>query len=120
VKGVNPGTATITYSIGPCTSTQTITVNPLPAGISSPQGTYSINELKMYPNPATRAITIETQVAGTFIIYSLEGKDIQQYVVKQGKTKLNLTDKLATGVYLCKFTGNNGVINMARLVYTSD
>jgi len=77
----------------------------------------TVTEFNVYPNPTNGTLNVQTPLGGTFCLYTLEGKELQHYIIAEGTTALNLPNGLATGIYLCKFTDSKGNMNMVRLVY---
>jgi hypothetical protein len=69
------------------------------------------------PNPTTGAINLTTDVAGKVVIYTIDGKELQQYEAKEGATSIALPAGLASGVYMLRFNGADGSSKMVRLVY---
>lgn len=76
--------------------------------------------LKLYPNPARGSVTLETQRAGTLFVFTLEGKEVLQYVAKAGATTLDLPRGLAAGMYICKFAALDGSVSMVRIVHEAE
>ncbi len=80
------------------------------------QGSTSIADLweggviKMYPNPTHNQLQIEVSENETLTLqlFDLQGKLLQRQLIHQGQTTLNLSS-LATGVYLVRLTGEQGV-----------
>jgi uncharacterized protein YjdB len=116
VTGVNLGNTTITYSNGTCSATREVTVNCFarPAAPAVPD--VAQTSFNLFPNPTTGNLTLATSVAGTATMYTLDGKEVQQYDVQAGNNNLTLPYNLASGVYMCRFVGNDGSSQMARLV----
>jgi hypothetical protein len=69
------------------------------------------------PNPTTGAINLTTYVAGKVVIYTIDGKQLQEYEAKAGTTSITLPAGLASGVYMLRFNGADGSSRMVRLVY---
>ena len=69
------------------------------------------------PNPTSGVFTVQTTNAGTFTVYSVEGKEIRHYNIKTGTATLSLPSGLAAGVYMCRFNNDNGNTAIIRLVY---
>jgi myo-inositol-hexaphosphate 3-phosphohydrolase len=118
VTGNNVGTANITYSrAAGCISVTVVTVN----GCARPgmtEGTDGDNSVfTVSPNPTTGAINLTTDIAGKVVIYTIDGKQLQQYEAIAGTTAITLPWGLASGVYLLRFNGADGSSKMVRLVY---
>jgi hypothetical protein len=69
------------------------------------------------PNPTTGAINLTTNVAGKVVIYTIDGKELQQYEAKAGTTSISLPSGIASGVYMLRFYGVDGSSRMVRLVF---
>jgi hypothetical protein len=71
----------------------------------------------VYPNPTTGSLTIKGTVTGVFTIYTIDGKQVAQYSVNSATTSLSLQSNLAAGIYMCRFTGDDGSTQTVRLIY---
>jgi hypothetical protein len=69
------------------------------------------------PNPTTGAINLTTDIAGKVVIYTIDGKQLQEYEAKAGTTSISLPSGIASGVYILRFNGVDGSSKMVRLVY---
>jgi hypothetical protein len=69
------------------------------------------------PNPTTGAINLTTDVAGKVVIYTIDGKQLQQYEAIAGTIAITLPSGIASGVYMLRFNGEDGSSKMVRLVY---
>ncbi|MES2701288.1 MAG: Ig-like domain-containing protein [Bacteroidota bacterium] len=118
VNGVAAGNATITYILGTgCFTTQAVTVDACSRPAAPTATVAASNGIRLYPNPTTGAITIETAAAGTMQLYSLDGKLVTTYTVSPGATPLTLPSGLAAAVYMCRWSDNSGNTTIVRLVY---
>jgi hypothetical protein len=123
LAGLTPGTTTITYTAAPsCSRTAVVTVNSCSraAGSSTTGIDGNVGEViavTAYPNPTSGTFTVEAHGAGTFHIYTLEGKELAKYDVMQGKTTITLAREIAAGIYMCRYSGSDGSTVMVRLVY---
>lgn len=64
--------------------------------------------VKLYPNPATTQIMIETASNGTVMLYNLNGVKVMQEEVYSGTTIINING-LTPGVYICNVITENGI-----------
>jgi hypothetical protein len=72
----------------------------------------------VFPNPAAGNITVQSSSPGKFVLFTLLGQQVQSYSVLNGQTDLQLPNSLAAGIYLCKFTPDEGgITTQVRLVY---
>ena len=118
VTGISAGVATITYRLTTtgCFVTRDMTVfTPRPG--SPDQGVTEPMAISIYPNPSNGALTIETPEAGTFVVYSIDAKEVARYEVLAGVSAVSLPNTIAAGVYMCRFTGADGNAAIVRLVY---
>jgi hypothetical protein len=81
------------------------------------QLTESSTKFSVYPNPTSGALTIEAPVTGVFTVYTIDGRQVQQYTITEATTKVALPNNLASGIYMCRFNGDDGSTTMVRLVY---
>jgi hypothetical protein len=123
VTGVAPGTATIRYIVSNICSTDTATkvvavksAADCATSVDPVRGK-SVAVIRLFPNPTNGVLSIETSVAGTLSIFSLDGKAIASYNVNAATTALSLPNKIAGGIYMCRFIGNDGASEIVRLVY---
>ncbi|MES2703711.1 MAG: Ig-like domain-containing protein [Bacteroidota bacterium] len=122
VSAVGAGNANITYTVtlGSCTARATHTVNVTaarPGGSTTATDAAATATISVFPNPTTGSFTVQTDEAGIFHLFTIDGKSITQYEVNIGSTTVALPQDLAAGVYMCRFNGNNGSTVMVRLVY---
>jgi uncharacterized protein YjdB len=121
VTGVAVGTSAISYTAtntcGSSVVSRVVTVNSC-ARPGMTEGTDGDNSVfTVSPNPTTGAINLTTDVAGKVVIYTIDGKQLQQYEAIAGTTAITLPSGLASGVYLLRFNGADGSSRMVRLVY---
>jgi uncharacterized protein YjdB len=116
--GVSAGTTTVTYTIPStgCFSTTEVTVASARPGqeitVNGDQKKFNI-----YPNPNQGVLNVETSENGTFAVFTIDGRQVANYEITETATTLSLPNDLASGVYMCKFTGADGSTEMVRLVY---
>ncbi|MES2702683.1 MAG: Ig-like domain-containing protein [Bacteroidota bacterium] len=119
VSAVSAGTATISYSVtlGACTAraTQLISItSPRPGGAVAAS---AASNLQLYPNPTTGEFTVVADEAGTLQVYTIDGREVTQFVIASGINPLSLPKELAAGVYMCRYNSENGNTVMIRLVH---
>lgn len=80
---------------------------------------YTSNEIKMYPNPASKQVTIElpqnTNTNYQLQIADLAGKIVLQQKINTTTAQVNLS-KLTAGIYLVTITDNKGNKEVKKLV----
>jgi uncharacterized protein YjdB len=121
IMGNSTGAVTISYTNAPgCTRTLAVTVsscsraaNTTTTGIAETDGM----DVAVYPNPTSSKFSLHAPENGEFFIYSLDGKEIAKYNITERNTAISMPETLATGVYMCRFSGNSGTSVMIRLVY---
>jgi hypothetical protein len=75
-----------------------------------------VNEdVKIYPNPSTGLINIDSPADGAMHLFSITGKKLSSYSIKKGINELNLESN-DTGIYLLKIKLDSGVIFTKKLV----
>jgi uncharacterized protein YjdB len=117
VTGVAAGSATITYSVtGACTNTAThaITVAAGRDGGNAPVENVSVD---LYPNPTTGTFTVTASQQGTLRIFTLDGRELANHNVAAGATTLSMPSGAASGIYMCRFTTEDGSNVVFRLVF---
>jgi Zn-dependent metalloprotease/uncharacterized protein YjdB len=116
VSGLTAGTTNISYTISAtgCARSVVVTVD----ACSRPMGNETATDasFQLYPNPTTGAFTLETSEAGTFTIFTLDGKEVSTHIIAQGINSLGLPHDFAAGIYMCRFSGANGQTTIIRLV----
>lgn len=116
MNGIAAGNAIITYRVTAtqCYVTGNATVTS-PGGRSATLG--DAVKVLIYPNPTNGRLSIETATEGVFTIYTLDGKQLEQYKTEAPATHINLPGNLAAGVYMCRFEGTDGNTQIVRIVY---
>ncbi len=74
------------------------------------------NSFKMYPNPTSGTLTLESAKGGEAVLYNLLGVVVWQQTVST-KEMVQLPRSLAAGAYLLRFKGTDGNAFQNRLVY---
>jgi uncharacterized protein YjdB len=119
VTGVNEGTTTIMYQLmNGCYSTTEISVTT-PAGRQSAAAAqqHGSRLFSIAPNPTSGILTITANVTGVLAVYSMDGRMVSETLISGTAAQVVLPSHLANGMYICKFTGNDGRSDMVRLVY---
>jgi uncharacterized protein YjdB len=117
VTGMSTGTSNITYMMPTgCFVTRTMNVAAA-RGVEGEVSSAAISEVRIYPNPTTGTFSIATNISGVTSMYTIDGKELQQYEVKAGTTDITLPAGLTNGVYMLRFNGADGSSKMVRLIY---
>ena len=64
------------------------------------------NKFKVYPNPATNFITIESTLDGNYNLVSILGKTIAKGTLRQGGNTIDLSN-FNKGIYLLNVSSNS-------------
>jgi uncharacterized protein YjdB len=118
--GNSSGAVTLSYTNAPsCTRTMTVNVGAC-RGVNNATGIEGNNDKNasatLYPNPTSGKITVTAISAGILYLYTLEGREVSKFDVRKGETQISLPDNLATGIYMCRYNGENGNTVMVRLI----
>ena len=120
VTGISAGTMTISYVITTtgCRSLKAMTVNPTPLakGVGETVNVGSI-KFAVYPNPTKGTLTVETSTAGTFRIFTIDSKLLGTYPIETPSSTIQLPSDLASGIYMCQFSREDGTMETVRLIY---
>jgi uncharacterized protein YjdB len=120
VTGISAGTMSISYTIitTGCRSIKAMTVNPTPLakGVGATENGGSI-KFAVYPNPTQGTLTVETSVAGTFRIFTIDSKLLGTYRIETPSSTIQLPANLASGIYMCQFSREDGTMETVRLIY---
>jgi len=118
VNGVAGGTATISYTLSNgCSKTAAVTVVAGRPGRSVTENAELVNEFRMYPNPTSGMLTVEAQSAGTFVLYTFDGKMVQEFKLEAAANSISLPSNLAAGMYMCQFMFEDGTSRTEKLMY---
>lgn len=121
VSAVSAGTTTISYTVtlGSCTAraTQVISVAAARPGGSTATGNVAGQvQIDIFPNPTTGTFSVKSDEAGTFTVFTIDGKEVMTYDVTPGITEVVLPGHTAAGVYMCRFNGSKGASSAIRLI----
>jgi hypothetical protein len=118
VSAIGVGTTTITYTlpVTGCfrTRIQTVVAGRPYAGGSSTDG---VGTTRIFPTPTTGMLTVEAVVNGVFKIMTVDGRIVAQYPIVKASTTITLPKDLAAGMYMCRFEGEDGLVETAKVVY---
>ena len=75
-------------------------------------------DFSIFPNPTFGNFTVKATSAGTLTIYTLLGQQLANYNVNAGQTEMQLSDRLAAGMYMGVYRPADGGRTIeVRLVY---
>jgi uncharacterized protein YjdB len=115
VTGVLSGTTTISYRLANgCAATREITV--ISSRPTTPTDEIAIHTWSMYPNPTNGALTIESGIGGTMSVFTVDGRQVATFSLQAGTSHIDLPKELASGTYLCRFTGADGTTTINRII----
>jgi len=86
--------------------------NPLayvPVGVDE----LSLDEVKVYPNPARNTLYIENVDYGTAVIYNVTGQLMGEYQINNQVNSINVSS-FNNGLYIIKIVGNNNEITSTK------
>ena len=90
-----PGTTVISYTVQNNCGTAVTTTN------------VTVEEEKypfiVYPNPTRGHFILQTPVPGVFVIFTEDGKLLQQWTVEKGRNALTINREVASATYMCRF-----------------
>ena len=110
VTGLTAGTATISYTIGVCSVTTTVTIDAAPCNTGVSTTTTASTTPELFPNPATDELTIKT--AGNYSSFTITngmGQVVAQQQIATKETTLNV-NTLAPALYYITFKGEQGTL----------
>lgn len=116
IAGVASGVADVRYIFSNgCSSSKTVNVV---GAKSAPLAEASdVADFKLYPNPTNGTITIESSYAGSFSVYTFDGKKVSDYQFSANSSSVTLPAGLATGMYICQFVFENNSSKTVKLYY---
>jgi uncharacterized protein YjdB len=121
VTGVASGNVVISYIVSNSCSADTVTktvfVKPAAACLTRTEIVTTSNGFNLYPNPAHDVVTVTSETAGTLHIFSLDGRLVQSVQISTGDHHISLQREMASGTYLCRFSGVDGSVSVIRFVY---
>lgn len=117
VGGVSIGTAIISYTSTGCVSTSPIEIMPASSLKPIRNEEVVLNVFKVFPNPNHGALSVTTNVDGSLMITSIDGRQVHFQALVAGTTDITLPASLAAGVYVCRFVATDGLEQSARLIF---
>jgi CubicO group peptidase (beta-lactamase class C family) len=67
-------------------------------------------DIRIYPNPTSGLITVNTPVNGTAILCDMQGRVVYECSLRRGENQEQLPSSLAQGMYLMRITDSNRTI----------
>jgi hypothetical protein len=119
VTGIASAAATISYTKtnGVCMVAATKVLTITASRQSGSFNTEMPAMLTVLPNPNSGSFIVNAPLSGTFVIYTVEGKELQQNSINEGANPVQLPAGLAAGMYVCRFSGSDGSTTLVRIVY---
>jgi hypothetical protein len=116
VAAVATGVADLYYTLpNGCSRSKTVSI--VGAKSADLTETTGVAEFKLYPNPTSGTITIESSYAGSFTVYTFDGKKVSDYQFSANSSSVTLPAGLATGMYICQFVFENNSTKTVKLYY---
>jgi hypothetical protein len=117
VTGMSIGTTNITYMMSTgCFATRAMNIAAA-RGTNETVKEKAVIDLKLYPNPTTGIFNVTTSIAGTFNIYTMDGKMIETREIKEATTSFTLPNHLTAGYYVCEFVATDGTQKIVKIMY---
>ncbi len=114
VTGIKAGATTIQYVVSGVCGTDTARYE---IQIRSAEECYPVYIIRIYPNPTSGNFIVETPVAGSLMIHTVDGRKLwDAYKIPVGITHVSLPNYLARGFYMCRFIGEDGSSATEKLV----
>lgn len=116
VRGNGSGTAQVWYRFanGCGRSKEVSVVGAKTAPVAEDVVTNAFN---VYPNPTSGVINVESSVAGSFAVYTFDGKQVSEFQIGANTTTVTLPAGLTAGVYICQFRFEDGTSKTVKLFY---
>jgi len=76
----------------------------------------SKGEVTVWPNPTTGAFNVRSAEEGALVLFDMMGRMVAEYKINAGETSLQLPYRLAAGLYVGKFMGGSGGMQVIRMV----
>ncbi len=116
VAGVASGVADVLYMLpNGCSRSKSVSV--VGAKSAAINEVSDVADFNLYPNPTTGAITIECSYAGSFSVFTFDGKKVSDYQFSANSSSVMLPSGLATGMYICQFVFENSSTKTVKLYY---
>ncbi|MFA5575135.1 MAG: T9SS type A sorting domain-containing protein, partial [Brumimicrobium sp.] len=68
---------------------------------------------KVYPNPTTGVLTIDTDIKGQFSIFDVTGKEVKSFEINNTQNKVHLSE-LNSGIYFIKESSTGSQIKIIK------
>ena len=120
VTGVSTGSMTISYILSStgCSSIKSMTVNPAPLARGVVEEGIADNvKFAVFPNPSSGSLTIQSSVSGMFTVFTIDGKQLNEYYIETPSVTVVLPKELSDGIYMLRFKGVDGSLQVIRLIY---
>jgi hypothetical protein len=125
VTGISSGNVVISYAVsnscGASTATLKIRVKATGGGkgkaAPQPLDVLSSASATVYPNPVRSTFTLVAPEKGRFYLYNTGGDLVAEYGVSEGNNALAMKQGLQPGIYIGKYTGDDGASESIRIVY---
>ncbi len=114
VTGIRAGATAIQYVVSGMCGTDTARYE---LQIRSAEDCSPVYIIRIHPNPTSGNFIVETPVAGSLMIYTVDGRKLwDAYKIPVGITHISLPNYLARGFYMCRFIGEDGSGATEKLV----
>jgi uncharacterized protein YjdB len=115
VTGYSAGSTTISYTgVNGCSRSKVVSVVSAKPG-ETVSGVEEVTAFNLYPNPTSGSFTIESDVHGSLVVFTYDGKVVSEYQLTERTTTVSLPSELPAGMYLCNFRFEDGTSKTAKL-----
>ncbi len=115
VTGYSAGSTTISYTgSNGCSRSKVVSVVAAKPG-EAVSGIDEVSGFNLYPNPTSGSFTVESDVHGSLVVFTYDGKVVSEYQMIEKTTSVTLPSELPAGMYICNFRFDNGTSKTAKL-----
>jgi trimeric autotransporter adhesin len=104
VSGIAVGITTISYTAAGCVSAHAIEITPSSSLRPNVSAYEDSPGFSVFPNPSHGVFSVRSEVAGTFVVYTIDGKEVLVQDLSAGTSTIVLPAGLAQGMYVGRFS----------------
>lgn len=104
VAGIAVGITTISYTAAGCVSAHAIEITPSSSLRPNVSAYGDSPGFSVFPNPSHGVFSVRSEVAGTFVVYTIDGKEVLVQDLSAGTGTIVLPAGLAQGMYVGRFS----------------
>jgi hypothetical protein len=116
--GFGDGNTTISYTFAGtgCGVARQVTVNATGTRFAATSTDNAEIDLKVFPSPTNGILTVESPVNGSLSVFTIDGKSVGTYNINSTSVTINLPESIASGIYMCRFEGEDGSTKIFRIL----